>query len=225
MANPKPTGGKRGPKGPRTRGIGTKAGLGPTGKLLKGFLPSQVNDLPVENPPLWNVYLDRKRKPPIVTSGEDILEVAGEYFKWVMENPLYADKIITFQGFASHVPEARKRLMSISGMCAFFGISHGTWYIWRRSRPELASAIADVEEVINRWNVEGAASDMLNANFIARLMGLADRQEVTGKDGGPIAAANAHAIVDLTKLNEKQLAAYHALASALEGDPEGNEEA
>ncbi len=33
---------------------------------------------------------------------------------------------------------------------------------------------------------EGAAADLLNANIISRELGLADRQEHTGKDGGAI---------------------------------------
>lgn len=203
-----------GPKGPRKRGIGTKKGPGPIGKLLQGFKPSMVNNLPVENPPLWNVRLERRGRPPLISSGDELLEVAGEYFKWVMENPLYADKLVTFQGFATHEPEARKRLMSISAMSAFFGIAPATWHGWRKDRPELINSMNEVEAVIHDWNAEGAAADMLNAGFVARLMGLADKQEVTGKDGQPI---NPPApAIDLSKFTDEELEAYRVVAAAAE---------
>lgn len=44
----------------------------------------------------------------------------------------------------------------------------------------------EAEEIIRRQKFEGAAADLFNPNIIARDLGLADKSELTGKDGGPI---------------------------------------
>ena len=43
-----------------------------------------------------------------------------------------------------------------------------------------------MEEIIRQQKFEGAAANLLNANIIARDLGLADKAEITGRDGGPI---------------------------------------
>jgi hypothetical protein len=47
-------------------------------------------------------------------------------------------------------------------------------------------AIERAEAVIYTWKFEGAAANLLNANLVARELGLADKAELMGRDGGPI---------------------------------------
>ena len=192
-----------------------KAGKGPIGNLLSKFVAPKIHNMPVEDPPLWAVEFDRMGRPPLIETNEQLMLVAAEYFDWVAKNPLYSDKLVTFQGFATHEPEARKRLMSISGLCAFLGIVAATWYDWRKNRPDISDSVSKVEAVIDRWNSEGAAADQLNAGFVARIMGLADKQEVTGKDGTPINPPSSSNI-DLSKFTDDELEAYRVVTAAAE---------
>lgn len=123
---------------------------------------------------------------PRFTDPETLWSCCCEYFEWVEDSPLFEDKLVTFQGSATHEPVARMRAMTLAGLCMFLDISRSTWDEWRDNRPDLSDVIARVEDVMRAQKFEGAAADLLNANIIARDLGLADRSELTGKDGGAI---------------------------------------
>lgn len=113
-----------------------------------------------------------------------------EYFDWCHNNPLYEDRLVTFQGEATHEPVAKMRAMTVGGLCLFLDVAHQTWIEWRHSRPDLREVITQAEDVIRQQKFAGAAADLLNANIIARDLGLADKSELTGKDGGPVETKN-----------------------------------
>ena len=50
----------------------------------------------------------------------------------------------------------------------------------------MLGVIREAEEIIRRQKFEGASADLLNANIIARDLGLADKAEFTGKDGADL---------------------------------------
>ena len=54
------------------------------------------------------------------------------------------------------------------------------------NRQDLVETIERVQMVLYAQKFAGAAADLLNANIIARDLGLADKSELTGKDGGPV---------------------------------------
>lgn len=117
---------------------------------------------------------------------DDLWASCVEYFEWVEAHPLWEDRLVTFQGQATHEPVAKMRAMTITGLCVFLDIGMSTWDMWRSERPDLMEVIARVEAIIRSQKFEGAAADLLNPNIIARDLGLADKTEHTGKDGGPI---------------------------------------
>lgn len=123
---------------------------------------------------------------PKFETADELWEACVEYFEWVDSNPLWEDRLVTFQGSASHEPVAKMRAMTIVGLCLYLDIGPATWFSWRKSRPDLLDIMTRVENVIYQQKFGGAAADLLNANIIARDLGLADKSEVTGKDGGPI---------------------------------------
>jgi hypothetical protein len=108
-----------------------------------------------------------------------------EYFDWIEANPLYEDHLVTFQGMAKHEPVAKMRAMTISGLCIFLDINVATWREYRE-REGFPAVTSRVDEVIRTQKFQGAAADLLNPNIIARDLGLADKTELTGKDGGPM---------------------------------------
>ncbi|MEI2388153.1 DNA-packaging protein [Breoghania sp. JC706] len=133
----------------------------------------------------WEVRSSAGPKPKF-TVPEQLWNCCCEYFAWVEENPLFEDKLVAFQGSATHEAVARMRVMTLAGLCMFLDIDTTTWQTWRKDRPDLSRVITRAEDVIRTQKFEGAAVDLLNANIIARDLGLADRSELSGKNGGPI---------------------------------------
>ena len=143
-----------------------------TGKFVKGNR-------------FWETRSSHGAKPKF-ENPDDLLMACHEYFEWVEKNPLYEDRIISFQGVATHVNVRKMRAMTLAGLCIFLDISMETWSEWRKSRSDLSDVLARVEAIIYQQKFTGAAAEMLNANIIARDLGLSDKNELTGKDGGPI---------------------------------------
>lgn len=109
-----------------------------------------------------------------------------EYFHWNEENPLYEAKAFSSGGTVIVENLPKMRAMTVGGLCMFLDISQETWCVWRKTRADLSEIIARVDDAIRRQKFEGASADMLNANIIARDLGLADKQEHTGKDGADL---------------------------------------
>lgn len=133
----------------------------------------------------WEVRSSAGPKPKFETADE-LWQACVEYFEWAEANPLHEDNLVTFQGAARHVPLAKMRAMTITGLCLFLDIARSTWDEWRHSRPDLSDIITRAEAVIYSQKFEGAAAGLLVPNIIARDLGLAERSELTGKDGGPV---------------------------------------
>jgi hypothetical protein len=153
----------------------------------------------------WKARSSHGRKP-IFESPEDLWAAASEYFEWVEANPLYEDKVTSFQGVNTHEPIAKMRAMTIMGLCIFLDISRRTWDEYRE-RQDFLPITTCVEDIIRTQKFEGASADLLNPNIIARDLGLADKSEHTGKDGGPIEVA------DMTDMEKARRLAF-ALARA-----------
>ena len=130
----------------------------------------------------WQARSSHGRNPKFETA-EMLEDACLQYFEWNENNPLYKDQLVTFQGSASHEPVAQMRAMTLHGLCMFIGISRGQWNEWRTSQPGFAEVMAKVEDAIFRQKFEGASADLLNANIIARELGLADKKDVTSSDG------------------------------------------
>lgn len=132
----------------------------------------------------WLVRSSHGRKP-IFETPDDLWSAACEYFQWVEENPLYEDRLVTFQGVATHEPVAKMRAMTIAGLCLFLDISRQGWFEYC-AKPDFSDVTKTIDDVIRSQKFAGAAADLLNANIIARDLGLADRSELSGPNGGPI---------------------------------------
>lgn len=165
---------------------------------------------------LWRSRSSHGPKPKF-SNPEDLWNACCEYFHWVEQNPLWEDKLVIYQGEAKHEPVAKMRAMTIGGLCVFLDIDRVTWSAWKTERPDLSSVIRRVDEVITEQKFTGASADLLNANIIARDLGLADKSEVTGKDGSPLLAT-----IDLTELSDEELKAYQIIATATKQNRKGD---
>jgi hypothetical protein len=138
----------------------------------------------------------------------DLLQDCLAYFEWVEENPLYEEKGFAYQGTVTKEQIYKMRAATLDGLELHLGISHTTWDNYR-AKPDFVEVIERIEKAIRHQKFAGAAADLLNANIIARDLGLRDtvNNQLTGANGGPIATAAITSDMDPKKASElyKQL--------------------
>lgn len=138
----------------------------------------------------WEARSSAGPKPKF--DGPDPLWAAcREYFAWVHDNPLHEAKAFSYEGKVTVAALPKMRAMTIAGLCIFLDIDEQTWRDWRSGRSDLLGVITRAEAIIRAQKFEGAAADLLNANIIARDLGLADKSELSGPNGGPIQTEDA----------------------------------
>jgi hypothetical protein len=133
----------------------------------------------------WKARSSAGRKPKF-TDPEQLWEACCEYFEWNEANPLSEAKAFSYEGVVTVESMPKMRAMTLAGLCMFLDIDETTWRGWRTDRPDLLPVITRAEAVIFRQKFEGASADLLNPNIIARDLGLADKKELAGPNGGPI---------------------------------------
>lgn len=138
----------------------------------------------------WKHRSSHGRKP-IFADAAQLEAACDEYFEWVEANPLYEEQAFAYQGVVKKEPIAKMRAMTLAGLCIFLDIDRATWADYA-AREGFLLVTTRVDDIIRTQKFAGAAAGLLNANIIARDLGLADKSELTGKDGGPIATDNAH---------------------------------
>ncbi len=111
-------------------------------------------------------------------------EAACEYFQWVQDNPLYETKVFNYQGIITSTEVPVMRAMTMRGLCFFLNCNEAYFRNFKsanKDEHEFLEVIENIKTVIYQQKFEGAAGNLLNANIIARELGLADKKEVTGK--------------------------------------------
>lgn len=140
--------------------------------------------------PKGNEYYRERLKDgrdKIFQTPAELLEKCIDYFGWVEKNPLKAAELVKFQGTYKTAMVPVLRMMSIRGLCIHLGMSEDAWDLYRK-RKDFVGVCTRVESVIKEQQVAGAAGNLLNANIIARLLGLAEN--VKTEDVGSKELAN-----------------------------------
>jgi hypothetical protein len=134
----------------------------------------------------WEARSTHGRKP-IFANPDELWNASVEYFKWVDDNPLMESRVAQDNGSPTIIEIPKMRAMTIGGLCLFLDITHVCWrdYCQQDDFSKVAKAI---EEVIRDQKFTGAAGGFLNANIIARDLGLKEStsNEHTGANGGAI---------------------------------------
>ena len=139
-------------------------------------------------------------------------EACCEYFEWVEANPLIEMRPFAYQGVVIQEPVPKMRAMTIDGLCLFLDIDVRTWASWR-SVDDFIPVVTRAESVIRSQKFAGAAADLLNANIIARDMGLADKKDLGSSDGTMTPRG-----IDASKLSTAALAELLAAADESPAD-------
>lgn len=124
----------------------------------------------------WEARSSHGRNPKF-ESPEALWAACCEYFEWVEANPLYEVKAFAFQGVITQESLPKLRAMTISGLCIFLDITRQTWGTFR-AMEGFSDITTRAEEIIYDQKFSGAAADLLNANIIARDLGLKEQSQV-----------------------------------------------
>ena len=124
----------------------------------------------------WEARSSHGRRP-IFALPDDLWTAVVEYFEWVEANPLHEEKVFNGKDGIVRATIAKMRAMTISGLCIFLDIDRKTWDAYRE-RPDFLHIVTRAEEIIRDQKFSGAAADLLNANIIARDLGLPDKCEL-----------------------------------------------
>lgn len=113
-------------------------------------------------------------------------EAAVEYFTWCEENPLWESKAFNYQGEIQIAELPKMRAMTLSGLCLFLGCNEAYFRTFKHQNPAYEegfnTVINQIEKTIYTQKFQGAAADLLNANIIARDLGLKDTSSVEVKN-------------------------------------------
>jgi hypothetical protein len=114
---------------------------------------------------------------------ELLWEAACEYFEWCEQNPLMETKAFAYQGEITTAELPKMRAMTLSQLCFYLGCNEAYFRTFKSQLPEnekdFNTVIKEIETIIYNQKFQGAAADLLNANIIARDLGLADRSDLT----------------------------------------------
>jgi hypothetical protein len=161
-----------------------KARLEGKGRPLKEAPPPKQNSgnpSPVFSMPDGNGFWKLRSKhgrDRIFETPEIMWEAACEYFTACEENPLIE---IDFKGKDAeqvHIP--RMRAFTIERLCLFLDVHKGYFLEFKKALKDdqlgrdFSRVIARIEQTIYSQKFEGASAGFLNANIIARDLGLKD---------------------------------------------------
>lgn len=129
------------------------------------------------------------------TVPEQLLEAAANYFQYANDHPREQEVLIKTKEGAVYEIERKPRIFSWRGFAVYLGISQTTLNNYRNN-PDFEEAIERIRDIIDNEKYEGAAVGTYNATIIARDLGLAEKTELTGRDGAPLQTVTTYELPD-----------------------------
>ncbi len=120
----------------------------------------------------------------LFSTPELLWEAACEYFQWCDDNPLQEEKLFHYQGQISRDTSAKMRAYTITGLCLYLDCNTQYFNNFEHNNiknDDFSVILTHIRETIYNQKFVGAAADLLNANIIARDLGLADKQDIDQK--------------------------------------------
>ena len=97
-----------------------------------------------------------------------------EYVSWAKANPICINKV----SGGEIIPVPTERPLSLTGFCVFADIVENTFRDYEKLE-EFSSITTRARTTFANSQIEGALVGAFNPNIVARLQGLAERQDVT----------------------------------------------
>ena len=134
--------------------------------------------------PPFNYNLGR----PLKYKPDEMLEKFRDYVSWAKDNPISIEKNVvntTTKGdtYRSDAVETKPRLISIKGFLVFLGAGSDWWQSLDREdakrKEEFSRVKSFIRDYCENYQSEMASADIFNANIVSRLLGLADKKDIT----------------------------------------------
>lgn len=129
-----------------------------------------------KNNRFWKARSSHGRKPKFAKP-HLLWNACVEYFNWTEDNPLKEEKVFHSAGTITKADVNHIRAMTESGLCIFLDIGQSTWDDYKHKQ-DFSEVTTRVSRIIYNQKFAGAAADMLNANIIARDLGLKDKKDI-----------------------------------------------
>lgn len=158
--------------------------------------PQNNNDIDIS--PMQDRFWEAAPKggrPTAYESSELLFQHCIEYIEWVHEHPFKEARLVSHQGSSVIEWMPKPRVMTIAGLCCFLGIIQQTWTNWQVKDHKFLGVCQWMNQQIYNQKFSGASSGFFNASIIARDLGLADKQELTGRNGSPLNPSQGSVII------------------------------
>ena len=116
-------------------------------------------------------------RPVAFESPEEFEEMTKDYIQWVKSNPVLKTITAAFQGEISYKKVPHSRPMTQYGWAAHLNIGLSTLKDYSK-KPEFSAIFNEYQAYMTAWNIDGATCGDLNGSIIARIEGLADKQDL-----------------------------------------------
>ncbi|RYU93012.1 terminase small subunit [Emticicia agri] len=116
---------------------------------------------------------DRVYKTP-----KALITACNAYFAWCLDNPILEEKVFQHQGRPVSADIRHTRPFTLEGLCNHIDISLATFKSYEEQAMFKQTA-ARIRQIIDNQQFEGVAAGILNANIIARKLGLVDKKDHT----------------------------------------------
>lgn len=117
---------------------------------------------------------------------EELWQAFREYYTWAEANPLKEEIVSFYKGTPCRTTTSKMRAMTWKGFAAHAGFSHFHVYRWKRDREDLQEVLDRIDSIMFDQKFAGAAAGLFKEAIISRELGLADKREVSGANGGPV---------------------------------------
>lgn len=114
-------------------------------------------------------------------------EAACEYFQWCDDNPLIEEDFISSGPKGGEIIQLNKmRPYTLHGLCLYLDCSTTYFRAFKstldpgreKNYKDFLTVLTRIEETVYNQKFSGAAAGFLNANIIARDLGLTDKKEL-----------------------------------------------
>lgn len=121
-------------------------------------------------------------------TAKELHKACCRYFEWAEKNFYVEEQVSLGKNGLETRKAAKMRAFTIQGLCRFIGINYQSWQRYRKEEgyEHLAPVVEWADACIFEQKFTAAAVGLMSASFISRDLGLADKTEITGADGGPV---------------------------------------
>lgn len=155
-------------------------------------------------------YVNPLGAPPKFKSAEILWQKFIDYTELMEKTPIRMSMRSKTNGgkeVVSSDSELKPHSWTLIGFQLYAGISNWTEFKKKKqySKPEFVRVIYAIEQSICEHQIGGATIGLYNPNLVARLNGIAEHQEVTGKDGKDVVDTRPYEekVKELTEIVEK----------------------